>query len=116
VSEGEPLANGQTNGADRGSDGKFAAGNRAAVGRGNPGAADVGRHRARFFAALRDDDVERCLRTIRRVMGNKKSRDGDRLAAARELLDRVIGRAVQADLLERIEALEATVNPQEVER
>lgn len=115
MSETAPLANGGSNG-DRGPGGKFVAGNQAALGRGNPGAADVGRHRAKFFASLRDDDIEKCLKTIRRVMSNKKSRDSDRLAAARELLDRVIGRAVQADLLERIEALEATVNPQEVER
>lgn len=113
MSETAPLANGQSNGGDRGPGGKFVAGNQAALGRGNPGAADVGKHRARFFAALRDDDVERCLKTIRRVMGNKKSRDSDRLAAARELLDRVLGKAVQADLLERIERLEAMANRQE---
>jgi hypothetical protein len=105
----EPLSNGNANGGRDGS-GRFASGNRAAVGRGNPHAAEVGRHRARFFAALRDNDVERALKVIRSLMGSKKAKDNDRLAAARELLDRVLGKAVQSDLLERIENLERAVS------
>lgn len=101
MSEGTPSNGTKT--AGRGPGGKFAKGNPG--GPGNPNVADVGRHRARFFAALRDDDVARAVEVIRDVMAGGK--DSERLAAARELLDRVLGKAVQSDLLERIEKLEA---------
>ena len=94
------------NGTDRGVSGKFVPGNKAAVGRGNPLASEVGRHRAQFFAALRDSDVDAALKVIRRLMKDRNAKDADRLAAARELLDRVIGKSVASDLLARIESIE----------
>jgi hypothetical protein len=97
----------ESNGSNNGKDtrGRWAKGNPG--GPGNPNIADMGKHRQKFFDALRDDDVEKALQTIRDVMNT--GRDGEKLAAARELLDRVLGKVIQSDLLERIEALEAAV-------
>lgn len=95
----------EANGDGRGANGRFVAGNKG--GPGNPLAADVGRHRAAFFAALKDSDVVTALRVIRKVM--KNGRHVDQLAAAREMLDRIVGRAVASDLLARIEALESRI-------
>lgn len=95
-----PTPNGPTNG--RTASGRFAPGWRG--GPGNPHAAAVGRARAAFYKSLRDADVTKALETIRDVM--KSGSPSERLAAARELLDRAIGKSVQSDLLERIEALE----------
>jgi hypothetical protein len=108
VSEQHPSPNGDPKG-DRDGRGRFRPGH--AGGPGNPHAGDVARARAAFFAAIRDADVVKALATIRAVMA--KGKDADRLAAARELLDRVIGRAVQSDLLERIEKLEAMLAARE---
>jgi hypothetical protein len=89
--------------AGRGAGGRFAKGWKG--GPGNPLAAEVGRHRARLFKAARANDVDKALKTIREIMADGK--DSDRLAAARLLLDRLIGPTVEADLIERLEALEA---------
>lgn len=102
-----PSSNGPSNGDGRGPGGRFAKGWKG--GPGNPFAADVGRHRARFYAALRDDDVDKAVNVIRTLMDDGTAKPADRLAAARELLDRVLGKAVQADLQERIEAIEAAL-------
>lgn len=91
-STNEP-ANG--NGKGRGARGRFAPGNPG--GPGNPHAADVGRLRAKFFAGIRDADVDKALATIREIMGDAKAKHADRLAAARELLDRVIGKPAPAE-------------------
>ena len=91
--------------------GRFAPGNPG--GPGNPNAGEVSRHRAKFFAALRDDDVEKALGVIRSLMNSSKAKSGDRLAAARELLDRVIGKVIQQDLLERMERMERMLNDSE---
>ena len=85
--------------------GRFALGNPG--GPGNPLAAEVGKHRARLFKAARADDIDQALETIREVMS--KGKDGDRLAAARLLLDRLIGPAVELDLIERLERLEEAI-------
>jgi hypothetical protein len=61
-----------------------------------------------LFRAARAADVSKALATIREVMG-RGGKDSDRLAAARLLLDRLIGPAVEADLLERLEILEGVI-------
>src|SRR5208282_849503 len=91
--------------AGRGPGGRFAKGWKG--GPGNPLAAEVGKHRARLFKAARADDVDQALDTIREIM--TKGKDGDRLAAARLLLDRLIGPAVELDLIERLERLEEAI-------
>jgi hypothetical protein len=67
----------------------------------------VQKHRARLFRAARAGDVGKALAAIRQVLA--KGKDSDRLAAARLLLDRLIGPAVEADLLERLEVLENAI-------
>jgi hypothetical protein len=86
--------------------GKFAPGNPG--GPGNPNAAEVGKHRAAFFKAVRGSDVALAIKTLRRVM--RHGRDSDAIAAAREILNRVIGVPVASDLLERLEMIEQQLN------
>ncbi len=93
--------------AGRGARGRFAPGNPG--GPGNPLAAEVGKHRARLFKAARAKDVNQALATIREVMTDPDGKASDRLAAAKLLLDRLLGPALELDLLERLEALEATI-------
>ena len=101
----------------RARDGTFAKGNPGGPGR--PGLAEwnrqAGEHRARFYAALRDNDCEKALAAIREVMNDKKAKPNERLAAAGELLDRVLGKSVPSDLLARIEALEQAMTAQSQE-
>ena len=106
---GTPSTNGQQTAAPggRAPGGRFAPGN--AGGPGNPHAAEVGKHRARLFRAARAKDVDQALRTIREIMARSGGKDSDRLAAARLLLDRLIGPAVELDIIERMERLEAAI-------
>jgi hypothetical protein len=96
-----------TNGGQTGRDtcGRFVKGNSG--GPGNPHAAAVGKYRARLFQAIRDEDIDQAIKTIRAIMA--KGKDSDRLAAARLLLDRAIGPPVEMDLIERLEKLEAVL-------
>ena len=104
--ESTPSTNGtQTAAPGRGPGGRFSRGNGG--GPGNPYAAEVGKHRARLFKAARAKDVDQALKTIREVMA--KGKDCDRLAAAKLLLDRLIGPAVELDILERLEILESAL-------
>ncbi|HRQ74280.1 MAG TPA: hypothetical protein PLU35_14755 [Phycisphaerales bacterium] len=88
-----PLPNG------RDGRGRFAAGNPG--GPGNPYAKRVGELRAALVEAVSAEDV-------RAIVGKlvEEAKAGD-VRAIRELLDRTLGRPVEADLIERIEALEA---------
>jgi len=109
---GPPSPNGeQTAATARGPRGRFATGNPG--GPGNPFAAEVGKHRARLFKAARAKDVQTALATIREIMTDAKGKDTDRLAAARMMLDRLIGPAIELDILERLEALEAAILKEE---
>ncbi len=87
----------QSNGRDP--NGRFTRGNPG--GPGNPHAGQVSKLRAAIIAAVNEGDIEAIIAQL-----VSKAREGD-LAAAREILDRTIGKATQSDLLERIEALEA---------
>ncbi len=82
----------------RTSAGRFAPGNPG--GPGNPHAPTVARLRAAILAAVTPDDIEAIVRAL-----VHRAKGGD-LGAARELLDRAIGKATDADLAERIDALE----------
>ena len=94
----EPIDGHQPNG-------RFALGNRC--GRGNPLAGRAAKIRAVLLEALTEEDAKAIAE---RLIEMAKSGD---LAAVRELLDRTVGKCVQADLLERIEALEANRRPRE---
>ena len=53
-------------------------------------------------------DVDQAVKVMREVMS--KGKDSNRLAAARLLLENAIGAPIEADILQRIETLEAAVN------
>ena len=93
------------NGDGRGPGGRFGPGNN--YGRGNPNNARAQQLRNALLTAVTAGDIKKCLSTIRTVMDEGKP--SERLAAAEALLDRMLGKPVPADLLERIEALEATM-------
>lgn len=94
-------------GDGRGAGGRFTRGNPG--GPGNPHASMVSTHRARLLAAITEGDIEKAVEIIREIMNDTKAKPADRLAAARELLDRVCGKPVPQDFLERIERIEALV-------
>ena len=79
--------------------GRFAKGN--AGGPGNPHAAQVARLRAALLNAITEDDIRALVERLLEL-----ARDGE-LRAIKEVLDRTLGRPVEADLLERLEQLEA---------
>lgn len=80
--------------------GRFAAGNKAA--RGNPYGRRAARLRAELFRECSPADFKAIVRAL-----IAKAKDGD-LAAIREALDRLIGKPTEgADILARIDALEA---------
>ncbi|HET6248399.1 MAG TPA: hypothetical protein VFE47_11925 [Tepidisphaeraceae bacterium] len=113
MSENPPTSNG-ANGdepsgsrlgdGERAANGRFAAGNR--VGRGNPLGGVVARKRTAMLKAIRRKDVRQAIATLRAIMSSPTAKDSDRLAAAREVLDRGCGKAAPADYDERIERLE----------
>jgi hypothetical protein len=78
--------------------GRFGPGN--AGGPGNPYTAQVGRLRAALMEAVTEDDLRAVVKAL-----VERAKAGD-VAAARLLLERVLGRPLEADILERIEALE----------
>src|SRR4051812_1641500 len=96
MSELPPTPNGSSG---RGPNGKFLPGNR--LGKGNPFAQRTQRLRVALLESVSPADVEQIIDAM--VAAAKK---GD-VVAAREVLDRTIGRSVATDILQRIEALEA---------
>lgn len=78
--------------------GRFAPGN--AGGPGNPYARAIGQLRSALLAAVTPDDIQAIIAGL-----VEEARAGN-VAAAREVLDRCLGRPVEADLLIRLEALE----------
>jgi len=91
----EPSENGSIG---RDNKGRFAAGNRG--GPGNPHAQRTSLLRNAMLSAVSADDVEKIIRAI-----VKAAKEGD-IVAAREVLDRTIGKPSQTDVLARLEALE----------
>lgn len=94
--DSSPSTNGD-NGRDN--RGRFAPGNRA--GRGNPYARQAARLRAALLKAITAKDVETVVSSL-----IKEAKAGD-VQAIREVLDRAVGKPLPADLLERLERLEA---------
>lgn len=82
----------------RRSDGRFAKGNRG--GPGNPLAAQVNRLRSALLRAVEPEDIEDVVQALLR-----KAKEGD-VAAARVLFNRLLGKPLEADILDRIENLE----------
>jgi len=84
---------------DRDERGRFLPGNKAATG--NPHAKRVAELRSALLEAVTAEDLTAVVRAL--VTAAKQ---GD-VAAARVLFERVLGRPLEADILERLEALEA---------
>jgi hypothetical protein len=96
-----PFPNGDNRtGRDR--NGRFSAGNSG--GPGNPHARKVAALRTALMNTVSEDDLQAIVAAM-----VEAAKGGD-IAAAREVLDRVIGKAVATDLLQRIEALEMAIN------
>jgi hypothetical protein len=92
-----------TNGANgttppRGPGGKFAAGNKG--GPGNPHAARVARLRTALLDAVTPADMKAIVAKL-----VEQAKAGN-VPAAKEVLERTLGKPVEADLMERIESLE----------
>lgn len=81
--------------------GRFAQGNRAAAGRRSNHAERVAELRQAAIDAVSTEDMRALICKLRDLAL------GGNVPAAREVLDRVLGRPVEADLLERLDELEA---------
>ena len=95
----EPTRNGNNGRDERG---RFTQGNPG--GPGNPYAVQVGKLRTALLNAVTEDD-------IREIIGAlvEKAKEGN-IAAARVLFNRTLGKPLEPDILERIEALEERIN------
>ena len=91
----QPSPNG-SHGRD--SDGRFGTGNRG--GPGNPHAAQVSRLRSAMLAEVRPEDMRKIIRRLIEL-----AKEGN-VQAIREVLLRTVGKPVEHDLLDRLEALE----------
>jgi hypothetical protein len=87
-----------SNGNERTPGGRFAPGNKAAVG--NPHARRVARLRSALLKAVTPADMKAIVARL-----VQDARAGN-VQAAREVIERSLGKPVETDLLERIERLE----------
>jgi hypothetical protein len=92
-----PSSNGPN--GDRGPGGRFAKGNSG--GPGNPHAAHVAALRAALLAAV---TPEKMTAIIHKLIGEAL---GGNIQAAKEVLERTLGKPIETDLFDRIERLEA---------
>ncbi len=88
-----------TDDSGRNERGRFTAGNRFGVG--NPYAKRTGELRAALLDSVTPEDMRAVARKLVEL-----ARGGDTVAA-RLLLDRVLGRPLESDILDRVEELEA---------
>lgn len=93
---------------NRDSSGRFGPGNK--FGKGNPHARKTALYRAALHRAVDPADIEEI---VRKLVAMAKAGD---LEAIKEVLSRVLGRPVQADLAEQIEELQAMVASLESEQ
>ena len=96
----KPFPNGKNGVPDRDRRGRFATGNRAAVGHGGGLAAQVQRLRSELVGAVAPADVRAIAR---RLVKDAKAGDAH---AIRLLFNYTLGRPVEADIYDRLEALE----------
>ncbi len=73
-------------------------------GSGNPFARQVAALRRALLEAVSEDDMRAIVQRL-----VQDARDGD-LGAAKEIITRTLGRPIEADLIERLERLEAAVD------
>ena len=89
----QPLPNGSN--GERGANGRFTNGNRG--GPGNPYARRVSQIRSMILEAVTDEDLQEVVQAL-----VKRAKEGD-VAAARELLNRLVGRPPDSTGPERME-------------
>lgn len=99
---GPPSPNGHNG---RGASGRFAKGNPG--GPGNPHAQQVGKLRSAMLRAVTEADVKAIVARL-----VKLAKEGN-VQAAREVLDRCVGKPTEADLIARIEQLERVAEARE---
>ena len=85
----------------RDASGRFAVGNKG--GPGNPYTRKAGLLRKAMFEEVTEDDMRRVVRKLVQLA------EAGNVAAVREFIDRCVGKPIEADLIERLEALEAAV-------
>lgn len=93
---------------DRDSAGRFRPGHRL-PGPGNPNLVAMNKHRAAMLAGVKDRDIQKAMRFLVKVIGDKSEKTSDRLTAANLLLNRILGTPTPSEALERLEALEARI-------
>ena len=104
-----PSTNGGNGAGDgRDSNGRFAPGWRG--GPGNPHARKVAKLRSALLATVTEDDMKAV--TLKLVA---MARDGN-LPAIKEMFERVLGKPIEADLMERLDALEELLTRTSQER
>lgn len=90
--------------ADRSKSGRFLPGNKAA--KGNPHARHVAQLRAGLMRAVTPSDIQEIITSL--VTAAK----GGDINAARTVLERTLGKPLEADILERLENLESIIEGQ----
>ena len=106
MAKSPPSPNGPNGGAGRDpATGRFAAGWKG--GPGNPHAKQVGRLRSAMLAAVSDKEMKAIVKKLVQL-----AKSGS-VPAAKEVLDRCLGRPVEADLIERLEQLETLMAERE---
>jgi hypothetical protein len=85
--------------------GRFAAGTRAGPGR-PPMSSPMGKFREVLWSEIKEHDIASAIQTLRDVMSDPKAKPADRIAAAREMLDRSAGRPLPTDLADLVEQAE----------
>ena len=96
----EPTPNGRN--GDRDANGRFAKGNPG--GPGNPLGKRIAQLRTAIIEAVSEEDIRRIIQSLVR-----KAIEGDTHAAA-ILFERTVGKPVELDVIERLEALEAQLS------
>lgn len=87
--------------------GRFTPGNR--IGKGRPIGAKVEQLRRALIKSVGTDDIREIVSVLL-----TQAKNGD-LAAVKIVFERTLGQPVQADLLQRLEELESTIQQQEAE-
>ncbi len=99
MSNSPPSPNGAN--GDRDERGRFAKGNPG--GKGNPHARAVGKLRTALLEAVSEEELKTIVKKLVEL-----ARQGN-VQAAKEVLDRCLGKPVEADLIARLDELERTI-------
>ena len=93
---------------DRDGNGRFNPGNVGGPGRPKGSSPQI-RFRSAMYAALTEADIVSALQCLRDVMADREAKTSDRIAAAKEILDRACGRPLPPDLEDLVLQAEALI-------